>query len=518
MKESEIHLGDLAVEILLHWRSMIIFMLIAGALGGLFSYIGSARSCQEQAVIIEELKKKRQEKQQLEELWQEKQLSNDETALKTAAGELLSSYGIMLNEQQTNNVDYVLNYEKNYYSQLEYQKQSVLMQIDPNNVQRGEMTILIISDDLEKSYNIERIYEDIVCSAELLEEMGRQSGLETKYINEIYSLTRSASDSQTSGDTFKITISHYDKELCLRFMQNILDYIDSKRALIEKKRGPHEVINIEQAIATISVKSIANAQASVAQNILDIKTNILNRKSSFTNEEWYYYNLLTIGKLIGSPYGSPEDPWAAVYMETLETTADYDAAVTPKFNIVYVLGSMILFSFTYAFLIFMKYVLNNKIKSTDQFDELYKIPQLGHIPTSGSEKKPLDFIDKGILAFRNRNKRRFTQNEAVNLAAAAVKMAARKDQLDTICLIGCTFNDTALSICKDIQDNLAKDGINVYILDNVLYNAQTMEKLSELKGAVLAETAGNALYTEIAQELELLKRQQINILGGMILE
>ena len=45
-----------------------------------------------------------------------------------------------------------------------------------------------------------------------------------------------------------------------------------------------------------------------------------------------------------------------------------------------------------------------------------------------------------------------------------------------------------------------------------------MEKLGTAKGAVLVEKAGSTLYNEITGELELLKRQEIVVLGGITVE
>ena len=56
---------------------------------------------------------------------------------------------------------------------------------------------------------------------------------------------------------------------------------------------------------------------------------------------------------------------------------------------------------------------------------------------------------------------------------------------------------------------------------SILYpssNAEAMEKMDAMQGAVLVEKAGSTLYNEVAGELELLKRQDIRVLGGIIVE
>ena len=56
MKEREISLVDLLVEILLRWRVIVVFMLIGGILLGGFGFVRSVRSSRAQSAKAEELK------------------------------------------------------------------------------------------------------------------------------------------------------------------------------------------------------------------------------------------------------------------------------------------------------------------------------------------------------------------------------------------------------------------------------------------------------------------------------
>ena len=73
-------------------------------------------------------------------------------------------------------------------------------------------------------------------------------------------------------------------------------------------------------------------------------------------------------------------------------------------------------------------------------------------------------------------------------------------------------------MCKSLKNALEKEGISVIVLDNVLYNAEEMEKVEGMMGVVLVEKVGSTLYNEITNELSLLKRQEVVVLGGIIVE
>ena len=65
---------------------------------------------------------------------------------------------------------------------------------------------------------------------------------------------------------------------------------------------------------------------------------------------------------------------------------------------------------------------------------------------------------------------------------------------------------------------LKKENITVKILDNILCNVTAMENLQDVESVVLVETAGATLYDDILRELQLLNRQKIRVLGGIIVE
>lgn len=84
--------------------------------------------------------------------------------------------------------------------------------------------------------------------------------------------------------------------------------------------------------------------------------------------------------------------------------------------------------------------------------------------------------------------------------------------------MGCNLSAGAGNVCEKLKVALEKAGIDVIVLDNVLYNAESMEKMDAVTGVVLVEKAGSTLYNEIANELALLKRQDITVLGGIVVE
>ena len=174
-----------------------------------------------------------------------------------------------------------------------------------------------------------------------------------------------------------------------------------------------------------------------------------------------------------------------------------------------------LFVFVYVAAICMAYIFNTKLKVIDKLQKLYNIPQIGVVVKDSGKRF---FLDNWSDSLRNYGKRKFTAEQSMELTFTAVKIAATKNEMSSIGLMGCNMNAGSKCVCENLKSALEKERIRAIILDNVLYDAEIMEKIDEVQGVVLVEKAGSTLYSEIVNELELLKRQEITILGGIIVE
>ena len=491
MREREISLADLVIEILLHWRGIILLMVIGGVLLGAFSYMRSSQNAKAQEAEVEEMKNQ----------------ADVNEAVKQSLAETLP-------KDQLNYVNFVLYLENTSRAMSEHVEDSILMQIDSSNVQKVDVIFLVTSDDLEKTYNIEKVYEDLAGGAELRGELAEVSGLSAIAVDEIYLLGNEMKDSGMSGidafrasklsgsDTFMISFLHYDQEMCRTLAQSVIDYLEGKHDFLEGRLGKHEFTVLSQSAGTIGDVEILERQKSFRRDIFDWPVYAQTYKDRFSAEAQQYYDLLVRER-------------DAVDGEVVDMS-DSIVVAAPRVSLKYVIIGMFLGAVAYAFVIFLRYVLNNRLRSTDSLQALYDIPQLGQIPDEGNGRKLFGFLDRWFLALRFWGRRKFTEEEAMNLAVAAVKMAARKNDLAEICFIGCDLKGRTLESYQRMKDMLGQEKIQAQILENVLYNVESLEKLGDAKGVVLLEKAGSALYTEITQELELLKRQEIMVLGGII--
>lgn len=480
MKEREISLWELMTEMMLRWRIILVWMAVGAVLAGAVSYVRSNPAA--------------------ESVQTGKQMSDPGQDLREDPSVLEEQ----LTQAQQQKVNYVLAYESVYQTQLAYKEDSVLMRMDPNCVQETELTFFVEADSKRSAADIEKAYEDIIrtdaLAAYLEDQVGGKDG---SGIRELITLVRGSGSLPEGTNTFQVRLIHSDKSALRDMTEAFIGYLQQKQGQIEKAMGRHEVVLVDQSEAETVDMDILSVQKRMIDEIANTETVILQNKEAFTAEQQQYYELMT---MTGSDKDGAEDG-------TKEP--EQDTSAFSRISVKYVILGMFLGAFLYLFIFFMRYVFNHKLSASDSLQELYDIPQLGLIPQQES-RKPFAFIDRWILSLNESGGRRFTRDEAMRLAAAAVKMAAAREGTGKICLVGCGLMGQALEVCEAIRDELAKEGIQAEILNNVLYDAQAMYSLEGIGAAVLVERAQSTLYAEIAKEKELLRRQGITVLGGII--
>ncbi len=488
MEEREIDLLDLIADILAHWRSVLIAMIVGAVLLGVFGYVKSYKEFQntqnEQVTVSN---------------------TND-----TTREEKIKRMKESLGDNLLAGVDSVIVWENKYDLKEIYYKNSLYMQLDPLHVVQKELVYQIQSEDNSGGSKFGIVYGNVINNIGLYDWIEQQTGMDAAYVGELISADVKSGMTIADGtqvllsdsNCVKIVIMQKDEESCENLADAVKEYLAMQQENLSQEIGNHELILLSETMGTVMNTGVLNSQTAYRDEISSLKATIAATKAGFTEEQKQYYNLLTQND-----------------SEIVDTTQDAAAeSVTvqkPSISIKYVVLGAVIFAFVYAMILCLMYIFNGKLRASDELQNLYQIPQMGLI-VKESKKKLLP--DQWVDNLRNHGKRKFTPAQSMELAVAAVKIAAVKNGLEHVCLMGCNLTEGADNVCESIKQALEKEQIAVTILDNVLYNAEAMEKLENEKGVVLVEKAGSTLYNEVAKEIELLTRQDIAVLGGIVVE
>ena len=319
----------------------------------------------------------------------------------------------------------------------------------------------------------------------------------------VSNLTILSKEMTLGTNCIKVSILQSDTEACQKLADAVKAYMSEEQKKLNDEFGQHALVLVSETIGSIMNKNLMNEQIRSRNEIASLQSTIAAAKADFTEEQKQYYELVTWEEAEHS-----EQPAQNV-------TAEENPVLTPAVSKKYVLLGAVLFAFVYAVVICMVYIFNTRLRESDKLQSLYGIPQIGLVVRESGRKV---FLDKWVDSLRHYGKRKFTAEQSMELTFAAIKIAAVKNGLNNICLMGCNMSAGADKVCESLKAALEKEQISISVLDNVLYDAEAMEKMDAMQGAVLVEKVGSTLYNEVAGELELLKRQGITVLGGIIVE
>ena len=489
MEEREIDLLDMIADILSHWRGLLVALIIGAVLMGGFSYVKSYRNIQSTPTVEEE--------PELDELAVEEQLTQLEDSL---------------SDSEKAAVLTTVDDEREYLYKDKYFQESVYMQLDPLDIVQTELVYRIQAEDEGLAQHLGTLYKNIVGGVGLYDWVEQQTGIDAAYAAELISVStnpeifvRNGANISTGSDNLKVTVIQKDEETCGQLAAAVSSYMEQQQKNLVKELGNHELILLSETSGKIISTDMMARQIDYGNQVSNLRSGIASAKAGFTADQQKYYDLLTW-----------EEETREAEMDQKDTTTEEEPVLaSPSVSKKYVLLGAVLFAFVYAGILFLIYIFNSKIRVSDELQSLYHIPLIG-VVVKNSKKKFI--LDKWVDDLRYYGKRKFDAKQSMELAFAAVKIVAVKNKLNTICLMGCNLEAGAGSVCENLKTALEKEGVNVTVLDNVLYNAESMEKVEAMTGVVLVEKAGSTLYNEVANELALLKRQDIAVLGGIIVE
>lgn len=488
MQTREIDLLDMIADVLSHWRGLIVALVLGAVLLGGFSYMKSFHTVQNV--------------QQPETVVQEE----------ATVQEQLTRLEQSLDEKSRATVLTVVDDEKEYDLKKTYSENSIYMQLNPLQTVQTELIYQVQTEDGSMDGQLGALYTSLLNNVGLYDWVAQQTGIEVGYVGELISaetvsnLTILSKEMTLGANCVKVSILQSDTEACQKLADAVKAYMSEEQKQLNDEFDQHALVLVSETIGSIMNKNLMDEQIKFRNEIVSLQSTIAATKADFTEEQKKYYELLNGEEAEHSE--QPEQPAQNV-------TAEENPVPTPAVSKKYILLGAVLFAFVYAVVICMAYIFNTKLRVSDELQSIYGIPQIGLVVRESGRKV---FLDKWVDSLRHYGKRKFTAEQSMELAFAAIKITAVKNGLNNICLMGCNMSAGADKVCESLKAALEKEQISVSVLDNVLYDAEAMEKMDAMQGAILVEKAGSTLYNEVAGELELLKRQDITVLGGIIVE
>ena len=477
-EEQEIDLIDLLFELLMHWRGMVISMLVVAVLAAGYSFLSSKMSAdharQQQEMLSE----------RIEQIQQEGTSSAESVDEEMTESEKLEVQKLLINEEL-------------YAKQREYYDNSYLLKCNANFMYQVTLTYTVNATDRTTACDIQQIYSNTIESSALLQQLSDASGVLFASIGEMVDV--SADHPDCGSKIFSVTLTASNQEMADTLTKVTQQYIKNLQKQLRGNGYEHTLDEMCDSKGPVVLEWLVDQQESVQNSILTYESTIASLRDSLGDKSkiWDYY--ITQGGSSGS----------------IPKVSIPEVKISLKITLIGAIAGI----FLYAAVICVQYLMNSTLKRSDDLNQLYRLAALGRVTLPKEGKKlPFQQVDNFILSLRNRNKTLLTETQATELAYTQTALTAKKAGARRVCMVGACLKDETLRICEEIKAKLEQDGFQIEILPDVLYSAQSAEKLDDTEAAVFVETVAGTRYEQMDEELAILNRLGIPALGCITVE
>lgn len=457
MREVEISLKGLIFYILKYWKNILAGMLICAlGLSG-FKYYKDSKTAQ---------------------------------IADTSYGE---STGKELSNQEIEYLNSLYVYVQNLRSFNDERKDSLIMKIDPNNAVREDISYLIRVEDPSEIDGIKQAYEQALKGIALSSYVSGNTGIPMQDIIETVSSSVFFSNTDSLTASISVGILSDSVDNSEKVVAEVNEFLCDKSRQLNESGCGHELIPVGESIYQGPDAGVLASQTQYSSEIQSRNRSVLDIEANLDEEHLEYYSSLSNGGSTGAQ---------------TETTSQTYKAVSVRSLAKYLLLGLFVGMFLVCGLYAVIYIFANRIDEDDDIDGVYGLLLLGVIPGR----------DYGKLLYKLRNigKRTFDFDESIGLAAARVGAIARKETITKLGIIGCGIKKNTEKVAGELSVFLKKYGIEAVIIDDPLYDPDSVEQLRGLEHVILLEKIGVTHRVEVWNEKEMIIKLGIKLDGIII--
>ena len=392
------------------WWKMLIAMVVLGVAFGGYSYYKNAQAIEakEQAAALKAT-----------------QESAEETdTMPSSVEEILENAG--LNKKTADEVLYYTNkyfyYQKQYNRHLEYMENSVLMQMDPNQVWTAtlyyDLSVLGASSEVVTDSMLATTYLAQLENETVYQKMAEtlDMDIDSEYFAEL--IVGNKVDNYTNGDMItdkeelKIVIRYKDQAGCEAITQIVEEQMSASKQEVSKVAGNHQVQLVGKSIACKADVPLLNDQRNQINALVNLSDNAVAARNNIEASEEGVFNALL------EYYAHREDTVQVVDQEEKEESVTMPETRTekakPGISKKYVAFGMLLGIFFVAAFEGFKYFFSRKLKQMSELENGYGLTVY-------------DSCDQAIIRLVMQDKHVFRVSSSADIAADEEALAKLMD-------------------------------------------------------------------------------------------
>lgn len=464
MNEREIDIKDLFWEMAYRWRLILICVILITLLCGAYGFWHITRQ-----------RNARHTQEQID----------------------VDSIKSTLTEEESREIDRLILYDNLLQEKNNYYDNSILMHIDPYNIQTVVLEYCIdtqyemnMSESVKaditpkliaayREYFMQDVYlEDIT---ELLTQQ-----IEKKYLSELISF-----QADDSG-VFTLLIIGTNQEQADELADAVNLAVESCKIQQEQMIGPHNLIVLDRYETCMIDETLLTKQLECLQSINTIKNNQSTLISNLTPQQTIVYNDTCL-----------ED-------EEVTTIESQDSIKK------YILFGIVLGIFIPCLWTACKFIYGRFLHSTKEIQELYAVRCLGCIGYEHKRYELFSFVDHWFDVCRGHQIN--TRAEQIERCYLKVKMLCKQEAIDKLAIItSLSLHEKEKDCLSELLNQLKTAGISSRLYEKVLDNMESMEQIADQDHVLILEQIGNTSYKTLEEEIAVCMYHNTHILGTLMM-
>lgn len=512
-----INLLDLLWYLCYHWRSLIVGMLLCALLAsGLRLYKNDAYNAGIEA-----------------------QLAAQD---KDSSGEEQSTYD-SLTQTEARAVDNAVLYTQQIQQYLDYQKNSVYINLDPYNenvqilnyivevrkddIAEDGMDASALADLLKQSYvgyvnsgaaagavkaidaDMEQSAIDELISAIDLTSISDSSSLQTGSFSSSGSTTNFNMESDSNIDrayaVFEVTVLGSSKEDAGKLADALDQTLSNYTKTLTDSLDVH-TLTLSAANSSIVVDGdLVTARQNYNTNLINARTNLNNLLTAFTENQKLAYESMT-----------------DMQSDAINETEGTDSVVPDKIPLTsglvkYLILGLFLGIFLWAVLWAMIYILVPTLKTTEDITRCFRYYLMADLTCyQDSNKRFGSGMDKFLRKLRYRDA--LPLEEEQRLLATNLKVTCKKEEVSSVYLTSSyVMSEAEMQRIDALIQSLAMDNISAVYGRSIERDAESYEKMTEVGAVVYIERLGKSRFDSLEKINAMTEKQGVKILGVVVM-
>ena len=426
-------------------------------------------------------------------------------------------------EQEKENVSWAENYEADsdveasmkianryrelYEKQLEYNTNSIIMNLDANSFYTGEIKYFISAGS--KTDLLCSLYENIINQDETLKRIRKEAGLECEeqYIKELLnygidsemltinngtmfsntSPIEMVNGNEETGIVLQYTVIAENKGSCESIIKALQDIIMEKSGQYQESYGVYTFEKVSDSIQSSSNTDYLSRQRSAVDALNSYLSNAQKLEKEFSGDDQKYYQTVYMNQIAEE--------------ETSELESD-SKSVSVKDVIKYMIVGLFLTCACWGGWFFFKYLFDNHVKDSEELSRTWGIDVLG---VAEGDKHP--FWGKYMVLDRVFNRR----NADSKIYILSMIEMLQKEHV----LICGDQNNIEIQNCKQW---IAEEKQGSEMGDLLARDSKTLEMSKNNDGIIYIIKLGSTTYSEIIKELQVCNLHNLKMLGAIVVD